>query len=276
MIDLIAVQFVQLAEFPFSLATMKRENMTATTVTSLDRMIDIYEVFQSGQTPLSLTELAEAANIPKSTCHAIVSTLIARGYLYTLSRPRALYPTRRMLDVMRDICAKDPLVERATPVLERLRDATRETIILGKRQADSVIYLQVVEGLHAIRYSAKPGEFKPLHSSSIGKALLGSLKEAELRTWLKERRLQAITTATKVEHEVLVQDVLDSRKQGYFVTRGENVSDVWAIAAFINVHNEPLAVAVAGPQHRLENNIAEMAQLLVASCSFLSRQLVHD
>ncbi|CAM4187583.1 IclR family transcriptional regulator [Comamonas aquatilis] len=276
MIDLIAVQFVQLAEFPFSLAPMKRENMTATTVTSLDRMIDIYEVFQSGQTPLSLTELAEAANIPKSTCHAIVSTLIARGYLYTLSRPRALYPTRRMLDVMRDICAKDPLVERATPVLERLRDATRETIILGKRQADSVIYLQVVEGLHAIRYSAKPGEFKPLHSSSIGKALLGSLKEAELRTWLKERRLQAITTATKVEHEVLVQDVLDSRKQGYFVTRGENVSDVWAIAAFINVHNEPLAVAVAGPQHRLENNIAEMAQLLVASCSFLSRQLVHD
>ena len=158
--------------------------MAATTVTSVDRMIDIYEVFQSGQTPLSLTELAEAINIPKSTCHALVSTLIARGYLYTLSRPRALYPTRRMFDVMRDICAKDPLVERAMPVLERLRDATRETIILGKRQADSVIYLQVVEGLHSIRYSAKPGEFKPLHSSSIGKALLGSLKETELRTWV--------------------------------------------------------------------------------------------
>ncbi|MBV8247858.1 MAG: IclR family transcriptional regulator, partial [Comamonas sp.] len=226
--------------------------MSATTVTSVDRMIDIYEVFQNGQTPLSLTELAEAVNIPKSTCHALVSTLIARGYLYTLSRPRTLYPTRRMFDVMRDICAKDPLVERAMPVLERLRDATRETIILGKRQADSVIYLQVVEGLHSIRYSAKPGEFKPLHSSSIGKALLGSLKETELRAWLKERKLQAITTATKVEHEALVQDVLDSRKQGYFVTRGENVSDVWAIAAFINVYNETLAVAVAGPQHRLE------------------------
>jgi len=250
--------------------------MSATTVTSVDRMIDIYEVFQNGQTPLSLTELAEAVNIPKSTCHALVSTLIARGYLYTLSRPRTLYPTRRMFDVMRDICAKDPLVERAMPVLERLRDATRETIILGKRQADSVIYLQVVEGLHSIRYSAKPGEFKPLHSSSIGKALLGSLKETELRAWLKERKLQAITTATKVEHEALVQDVLDSRKQGYFVTRGENVSDVWAIAAFINVYNETLAVAVAGPQHRLESNVAEMAQLLVASCSFLSRQLVHD
>lgn len=250
--------------------------MTGVTVTAIDRVIDIFEAFQGSQQPLSLTELAEAVDVPKSTCHAIVSTLVARGYLYTLSRPRALYPTRRMYDVMHDISANDPFIKRAMPVLERLRDATRETIILGKRQGDSVIYLQVVEGLNSIRYSAKPGEFKPLHSSSIGKALLGSLKEPELRTWLKERKLQAVTNATKVDHEALVQDVLASRKLGYFVTRGENVSDVWAVAAFINVHGETLAVAVAGPQHRIEASIDEMARLLVASCSFLSRQLVHD
>mgnify|MGYP001570155839 CR=1 FL=1 len=250
--------------------------MATANATSIDRVIDIFEAFQHSLAPLSLTELAEAVDMPKSTCHAIVGTLTARGYLYSLSRPRALYPTRRMFDVMRDIAAKDPLVERATPVLERLRDATRETIILGKRQGDSVIYLQVVEGLHSIRYSAKPGEFKPLHSSSIGKALLGSLKEAELRDWLQERKLQAITKATKVEHDVLIDDIVTSRKQGYFVTRGENVSDVWAVAAFINVQSQPLAVAVAGPKHRIEENLAEMARLLVASCSFLSRQLVQD
>ena len=249
--------------------------MTGVTVTAIDRVIDIFEAFQNSQQPLSLTELAEAVEVPKSTCHAIVSTLTARGYLYTLSRPRALYPTRRMYDVMQDISSNDPFIKRATPVLERLRDASRETVILGKRQGDSVIYLQVIEGLNSIRYSAKPGDFKPLHSSSIGKALLGSLKEKELRTWLKERTLKAVTAATKVEHEALVQDVLDSRKQGYFVTRGENVSDVWAVAAFINVHGETLAVAVAGPQHRIETNTEEMARLLVASCSFLSRQLVH-
>ena len=250
--------------------------MTANAVPAIDRLIDIFDVFQHIQKPLSLTDLAEAVNIPKSTCHAIVSTLIARGYMYSLTRPRALYPTRRMFDVMRDICAKDPLVERATPVLERLRDATRETIILGKRQGDSVIYLQVVEGLHSIRYSAKPGAFKPLHSSSIGKALLGSMKEKELRGWLSDRQLKAVTPTTKVEPEALAHDLLSSRKLGYFVTRGENVSDVWAVASFINVYNETLAVAVAGPQHRLENNIPEIARLLVASCSFLSKQLTHD
>jgi IclR family transcriptional regulator, acetate operon repressor len=241
-------------------------------VTAIARVIDIFEAFQTSQRPLSLTELADAVGVPKSTCHAIVSTLTARGYLYTLSRPRALYPTRRMFDVMADVVGKDPFIERATPVLERLRDATRETVILGKRQGDTVIYLQVIEGLHSIRYSAKPGEFKPLHSSSIGKALLGSLKEPEMRAWLKERALPAITANTKTEHEALVRDILDSRKLGYFVTRGENVSDVWAVAAFLTVNNETVAVAVAGPQHRIEANVAEVARLLVASCSFLARQ----
>lgn len=103
-----------------------------------------------------------------------MATLLARGYLYTLSRPRALYPTRRMWYVVSDILDSDPFVERALPHLQRLRDATRETVILGKRQGDGVVYLQVIEGLQPIRYSARAGDFKPLHSSAIGTALLGT------------------------------------------------------------------------------------------------------
>jgi IclR family transcriptional regulator, acetate operon repressor len=254
---------------------LKGSAMTGVNVTAIERVIDIFEAFQIHQRPMSLTDLSEALGIPKSTCHAIVSTLMARGYLYTLSRPRALYPTKRMFDVMRDVFAKDPFIEHATPVLERLRDSTRETVILGKRQGESVIYLQVIEGLHPIRYTAKPGEFKPLHSSSIGKALLGSLKESELRAWLKGRELASITSATKTDHDALVDDVLDSRRIGYFVTRGENVSDVWAVATFFTINNETLAVAVAGPRHRIEGNVVECANLLVATCSFLARKQVR-
>ncbi|MNE95322.1 Bacterial transcriptional regulator [compost metagenome] len=106
--------------------------------------------------------------------------------------------------------------------------------------------------------------------------MLGSLKEPELRSWLQGRQLRAITSATQTDHEQLIQDILDSRKMGYFVTRGENVSDVWAVATFLTINNETLAVAVAGPRHRIESNVAECAKLLVATCSFLSRQLVRS
>jgi IclR family acetate operon transcriptional repressor len=158
------------------------------------------------------------------------------------------------------------------PMLERLRDASRETVILGKRQGDAVIYLQVVESPHSIRYSAKPGEFKPLHSSSIGKALMGSLKEADLRALLAGRPLPAVTGSTLTDEEALIADVLESRRRGYFLTRGENVPDVWAVSAFLSVNSETLAVAIAGPRHRMEANVMEHAQLLVATCGFIARQ----
>lgn len=246
--------------------------MSAVAVTAVERVLDILEAFQSSQKPLSLTDLAEVAGIPKSSCHAIVATLTSRGYLYSLTRPRALYPTRRMYDVARDIHEKDPFVERVMPLLERLRDASRETIILGKRQGDAVIYLQVVESPHPIRYSARPGEFKPLHSSAIGKALLGSVKEPELRAALEGRQLNAATPNTLTDRDALTEDILESRRRGYFLTRGENVPDVWAVSAFLTVNTETLAVAIAGPRHRMENSVAECAHLLLATCSFISRQ----
>lgn len=242
------------------------------TVTSVGRMLDILEAFQRVQKPVSLTELASMTGIPKSSCHAIVGTLIARGYLYSLSRPRSLYPTRRLYDVAIETQVHDPFLQQVTPLLERLRDSTRETVILGKRQGDAVIYLQVLESPHAIRYSAKPGQFKPLHSSAIGKALLGSMKQAELRAHLAGRSFPTVTPATITDADALVGDIVDSRRRGYFVTRGENVPDVWAVATYLSLRSETLAVAVAGPRHRLEHQLVQHAQDLLATCSVIERQ----
>ena len=125
--------------------------MSKIAVTAVERVLDIVEAFRAARRPLSLTELATAVKTPKSSCHAIVATLLSRGYLYTLSRPRALYPTRRLHDLSREILEHDPFIEQAMPLLEALRDATRETVIFGKRQGHGVVYLQVVQGAHPMR-----------------------------------------------------------------------------------------------------------------------------
>jgi len=98
------------------------------------------------------------------------------------------------------------------------------------------------------------------------------LKEAEMRAQLANRHLPAITGSTFIDPQALAEDITASRKRGYFVTRGENVPDVWAVSAFLAVHSETLAIAIAGPRHRMESNVLECAQLLLATCSFISRQ----
>jgi len=241
-------------------------------VTAVERALAVYEVFHRVRRPMSLTELARHANIPKSSCHAIVKILAARGYLYQLQRPRALYPTRRLFDLTREIHASDPLVERVVPLLERLRESSEETVILGKQQGEAVIYLHVLESHNPIRYSARPGEFKPLHSSAIGKALLGNLKDAALAASLTGLPLPRVTPHTLTDPQQLAVDIADGRRRGYFITRGENVADVWAVSTTLALDGQVLAVAIAGPRHRMEEQLLRCAQLLLATCGLISRQ----
>ena len=75
---------------------------------------------------MTLTQIAEALSAPISSCHGLVRTLSARGYLYTSERNRAIYPTKRLLEIANTIAAHDPVLESIVPELEALRDATNE------------------------------------------------------------------------------------------------------------------------------------------------------
>jgi DNA-binding IclR family transcriptional regulator len=234
-------------------------------VRSADRTVSLLETFEALRRPLVLSELADQMDIPVSSCHSLVQTLIQRGFLYSLGSRKAIYPTRRLLSLAEAIVRHDPVLERAEPTLMQLREVTQETVIIGKRQGDAVIYLGVWEGLQSIRYSARPGDYKPLHSSSIGKALLGSLPVDAMKDWLDKRPLRKVTKATLTSREQLEKDLDISRARGYFMTRGENVADVSAISASVILNNELFAIAVAGPGPRIDSQESSISQSLLKS-----------
>jgi IclR family acetate operon transcriptional repressor len=234
------------------------------------RTLDLFEVFAQAQAPLSLTDLSQRLHAPISSCHALVRTLQSRGYLYVLEKRKRVYPTKRMLQVVEAIAGHDPLLEAVAPVLERLRDRLGETVILGNRQEDSVIYLEVVEGTHTVRYAARPGDAKPLHSSAIGKAMLSGLKPDHLRGLLERLPLTRVTANTITDIDTLLDDIEQGRRNGYFITRGENVEDVSAIAIRREINGEPFGVAIAGPSGRLSRNFDAYCRELIEQGDVLS------
>ena len=230
--------------------------------TSVERVFAILETFESERRPLSLKELADTCRIPMSTCHTLVHTLLKRAYLYQSGRRKDLYPTRRLYDLGVTILAHDPVLQRLEPAMQALRQATRETVILGKRHKVGVVYLEVLEGPEVIRYSARPGDIKPLHSTCIGKALLSTLSDQDLRAALGKGKLPRVTETTITERASLIADIDDGRETGCFVTRGENVPDVTAMAAPIAINQEFYGLAVAGPSHRMNAREAEIRKTL--------------
>jgi DNA-binding IclR family transcriptional regulator len=237
-----------------------------------DRTLEIFEAFAAARKPLSLSELARLIESPVSSCHGLLRALQKSGYVFALNR--RYYPTRRLYEVGAAIASHDPVVERLSPVLERLRDETGETIILGQQQDQQIIYLQVLHSPQIVRYTAPVGAIKPLPSSAIGKAFLGEMSDADLLALLDTLDLKAVTSSTITDREQLLIDIQWSRKRGYFITRGENVPDVMAIARVFPMSNEMFALAVAGPMQRMEAKVSAISEALIeatASASDLQR-----
>jgi DNA-binding IclR family transcriptional regulator len=151
------------------------------------------------------------------------------------------------------ILANDEILLRLLPAMEELRSATRETVILGKRRKEDIVYLDVLESPEVIRYSARAGDTKPLHSTCIGKCMLSAMPQGDLSAWLEKHPPYRVTGNTITDQAALIANLEEGRQRGVFTTRGENVADVTALAVPVSVNNELFGLAVAGPSHRIDS-----------------------
>lgn len=233
------------------------------------RTLDVFEAFEALKKPMTLSELATQIGMPMSSCHGLVQTLRNRGYIYSVTSRRLYYPTKRMLDVANSIAESDPILTQLGDVLAKLCERSQETVIIGKQQDDKIVYLDVLEGPQTIRYAAKPGRIIPLHSSSIGKAMLGLMPNAKLSSFLEKYTLSQETNRTLTDPATLMQDIDACRKQGFYVTRGENVNDVMAVARPIEVASRSFGIAIAGPLQRMESKLPSISDMLIEACEEL-------
>jgi IclR family acetate operon transcriptional repressor len=241
-------------------------NKAQLNVKSAQRVLDILQFYSTSRRPATLSGLAEALAMPKSSCLAILNTLVSNGYIYQVHSNLGYYPTRRWLDAATIITANDPVILRIGRQLIQLRDETEETVILGRAAGTRIMYIEVVESLRTIRYTAHVGQFKPLHGTASGKALLGSLNEAERRALISQLDLVALTPRTITNAEMLGLDVAAGRARGWYVTVGENEPDTTAVAAPARVAEEIYIVIVAGTTQRLEGRLEEIGRGLQATC----------
>jgi IclR family transcriptional regulator, acetate operon repressor len=240
-------------------------------VKAAGRTLDLFEALAVARGPLSLTELSSRIGVPISSCHALVRTLQSRGYVYVLDERKRIYPTKRLAALGHAFARHDPVLERVHPILAQLAADTGETAILGKHQGDHVIYLDIIEGKHTIRFNASPGDVRPAHSSAIGKSALSLLSDAELTRAISRLKLARVTDQTITDPAKLQADIVAGRSRGYFVSRGETVTDVMGLSIAQRIGEELYAIGVAGPISRVEEHREAYVQRLKQAGADLQR-----
>lgn len=245
------------------------QEVPAKLVKSAIRTMSLFKVFAEAKRPLSLAELADAMDAPKSSCYELIQTLVHLGYMFAINDGKSYYPSRRLYEMAGQINSFNPIKLKMEEGLKALRDKTGETVFIGRFQGSQVVYTEVFDGTHTIRYTARSGDLKALHASALGKALLSSLEEDARNKLISELKLTKYNDNTITKKADLKANLASCQAEGIYSTVGESLLDVMGIAYPLKVQGYQLAVGMAGPIPRMKENLRNYTQSLLATIEAL-------
>lgn len=190
------------------------------TVRSVGKALGLLETLLARRSPLSLQELSAATGLPKSTAHALLSTL--REHAMVEQRPDGRYSLGiRLFECGCAVSASWDISRLSRPHLEQLAAETGASAFLSLRDGDSVISLDQCTGTGAMPVVPEVGYRLPLHATSQGKLLLAQGSDAEARGQLEIAGMPAFTPHTFTDPARLLSALAVIRQQGYAVEDGE-------------------------------------------------------
>lgn len=232
------------------------------TVPAAARTLDVIEAFARERRPMTVSALAKAIGMPVSSCHGLVKTLQDRGYLLEVAAQGGYYFTKALAHRAADIGTYDPLPSWVVPALVAIRDRCNETVLLAKLVDSVAVYVEVMESAQSVRYIAKVGDRRPLYASAVGKALLASVPDDRRAAVIDSLQFVKRSTHTLASKSAVISDIRKGLNRGWFMTRGEYLEDVTAVAVPFMLGGEHFACGIAGPSNRMESKIAAHVKLI--------------
>lgn len=229
-------------------------------VKSARRVLDILRFFSEEKEPASLARVAGALDLPKSSCLALLETLVAEGYAYQADG--RYYLTGRWAREAEVVARHDRLAPRCRQHLQRLSEELEETVMLAQISQRRVVYLDVLEASHVLRFAAFIGQRKPVHASASGRALLATLSDDEVLQFAQSIELTQLTSNTLSTPEALVAVVQAGRKRGWHLNWGEHQSETVSVAASFLLDGTALAFVAGAPASRAKDRVDLLGEAL--------------
>ena len=220
------------------------------------------------------TELAGKAELPFSTTHRLLQSLIREGFAAFDPSSKRYLLGLRVFQLSQHVSSANGLAGSSMPVLRTLTEHTREASILGVLDGDHVLTVSKVDGPQAFRVTSDPGTHSPLNTTALGKVLLAYCDDPE--SLLAGVELTARTDLSITDRDVFRAEIATVRERGYGTMREENEVGMNALAAPVLAVDGRMigSVAIAAPSFRLPfEELLEFLPALSAAAAELSARL---
>jgi DNA-binding IclR family transcriptional regulator len=235
---------------------------------AVERILGVFESFTPGADSLTLQQIADRIELPKSTAFRIVQSLERAGYLVRMENQQYCLSFRfvRLAGLVKSTLS---IREIARPVMQELVATTDETVSLHTHDDRHRVCIDVVHGGSILRSFTQPGEQVPLLAGSSSKVLMAHLAQRDLGVMVAN-----VVRATKRAKSDVLQELARVRSLGYAVSHGERVLGVSAVSAPVTDVNEEVhyCVSLMGPSVRVQSNESEFIHLVVEAAASISRQ----
>lgn len=246
------------------------------TLSSVRNAARVLREFAQGDREIGVTELSRRLGIGKSTAHRLLNTLAEERLLEQDPQTGAYRLGLLMYELGASVALHTDLHEACSPVLDQLRNATRETVQVAVLDGREVVYVERRESPQTLRLFGRVGHRNWAHCTSTGKLLLAFLPPAELETLLSGWTMTRRTPYTVTDPRALRTMLESIRRQGWAENISESELGVASVAAPIrNARGDVIAaVSVAGPVQRLgSESLRRFARPAVDAGLAISRRL---
>ncbi|MRU14742.1 IclR family transcriptional regulator [Roseovarius sp. A21] len=229
------------------------DDKTATIPTNLRLLMVIEEIARAG-VPVTPTEVNAELGLPKPTIHRLFSTLEEEGFLQRDLDGRAYSPGPRLRTMASGIISSRRIRSVRQAILKRLSRQIGETCNIAMPERDAMAYLERVETEWPLRIQLPIGTRVPFYCTASGKMYLSTLARSHVIKYLENTELTARTPNTLTDHDALLEEIREIRKQGYSLDREEFMSDMIALAVPILDQNDRLMATLAfhAPTQRIK------------------------
>lgn len=232
---------------------MPTSTRTIDAVRNTSRIIDVLREHGSA----GVTEIAEELDFAKSAVHGHLATLREEGFVVKSGHEYGL--SLRFVEIaerVKDEIADQQIVKEEVAALA---EETGEVVHFGAEEDGRVVYLSKARGDSAVETASRIGKGMPMHSTSLGKAILAELPRSRCADIVDQHGLPGQTAETITTRDRLFEELDAIQDRGYAIDNEENIQGVRCIGMAVSVPEVDVlgALSVSGPSQRMTDERIE-------------------
>jgi DNA-binding IclR family transcriptional regulator len=203
----------------------------------LDRVADEQEATAS--------RLAHLVGEPRSTVYRLLASLRALELVEPGSRPATYRLGLKLFRLGSAVTARFDERQAALPIMERIHQATGETVFLCIRRGDEAVCIERIDGRRVQSLALRLGGSLPLHIGAAPTVLLAYEPQECWEQYVARNKLEALTPKTSSTRDAIFRRLTEVRRLGYAVSDEDVTLGIAAVGAPIFDYRGRLRAALS-------------------------------